>query len=155
MSRDALPVDPGSVAIQEGDWDLLADIASGIRRVVFIDEQQVPQEEEWDGQDPACRHFLAYLNGKPVGTARLLPDGHIGRVAVLADARGAGIGGRLMDAAVVTAQRLGHRQVALSAQLHALAFYERLGFVAHGDEFMDAGIPHREMTLSFDDPVSR
>ncbi len=150
MPRDALPVDPGSVAIQEGDWDSLGDIASDIRRVVFIDEQQVPQEEEWDGRDPACRHFLATLDGKPVGTARLLPDGHIGRVAVLADVRGAGVGGLLMNAAVAAAQRLGHRQVALSAQLHALAFYERLGFVAHGDEFMDAGIPHREMTLSFD-----
>ncbi|MGM0544290.1 MAG: GNAT family N-acetyltransferase [Pseudomonadota bacterium] len=155
MPRDALPVDPASVAIQEGDWDLLGDIASGIRRVVFIDEQRVPQDEEWDGQDPACRHFLAYLNGQPVGTARLLPDGHIGRVAVLAEARGAGIGGRLMDAAVAAAQRLGHRQVVLSAQLHALAFYERLGFIAYGDEFMDAGIPHRDMTLSFDDPASR
>ncbi|KPQ23559.1 MAG: putative acyltransferase [Halomonas sp. HL-48] len=155
MPGDGLPIDPGLVAVQEGDWSQLGDIASDIRRVVFIDEQQVPKDEEWDGQDPACRHFLAYLNGQPVGTARLLPDGHIGRVAVLADARGSGIGGRLMEAAITAAQRLGHRQVALSSQLHALAFYERLGFVAHGDTFMDAGIPHREMTLSFDDPVSR
>lgn len=149
VPREAPPVAPGSVAIQEGDWNLLADIASDIRRVVFIDEQQVPQEEEWDGQDPVCRHFLATLKGDPVGTARLLPDGHIGRVAVLAEARGAGVGGLLMQAAMATAQRLGHRQVALSAQLHALAFYERLGFIAHGDEFMDAGIPHRAMTLTF------
>ena len=155
MPRDDLPIDPGLVAVQEGDWSQLGDIASDIRRVVFIDEQQVPKNEEWDGQDSACRHFLAYLNGQPVGTARLLPDGHIGRVAVLADARGSGIGGRLMEAAITAAQRIGHRQVALSAQLQALAFYERLGFVAHGDTFMDAGIPHREMTLSFDDPASR
>ncbi|WP_085917756.1 GNAT family N-acetyltransferase [Halomonas sp. CSM-2] len=144
MPRDNLPV-----TVQEGDWQALSDIASLIRRVVFIDEQQVPQDEEWDGQDPACHHFLAYLDGNPVGTARLLPDGHIGRVAVLAEARGTGIGGQLMAAAIATAQRVGHPQVALSSQLHALAFYERLGFVAHGEVFMDAGIPHREMTLTF------
>lgn len=144
MPRDSLPV-----TIQEGDWQALGEIASHIRRVVFIDEQQVPQDEEWDGQDPACHHFLAYLDGNPVGTARLLPDGHIGRVAVLAEARGTGIGGQLMAAAIATAQRVGHPQVVLSSQLHALAFYERLGFVAHGETFMDAGIPHREMTLTF------
>ncbi|MFN2409927.1 MAG: GNAT family N-acetyltransferase [Halomonas sp.] len=144
MPNNSLPV-----SIQEGDWQTLGDIASHIRRVVFIDEQQVPKEEEWDGQDPACHHFLAYLDGNPVGTARLLPDGHIGRVAVLAKARGAGIGGQLMAAAIATAQRVGHPEVALSSQLHALAFYERLGFVAHGEVFMDAGIPHREMTLTF------
>ncbi|MCA1773514.1 MAG: GNAT family N-acetyltransferase [Halomonas sp.] len=69
--------------------------------------------------------------------------------AVLAKARGAGIGGQLMAAAIATAQRVGHPEVALSSQLHALAFYERLGFVAHGEVFMDAGIPHREMTLTF------
>ncbi|KPQ28038.1 MAG: putative acyltransferase [Halomonas sp. HL-93] len=150
MPRDALPVN-----IQEGEWSLLGNIASPIRRVVFIDEQQVPQDEEWDGQDPACRHFVAYLNDQPVGTARLLPDGHIGRVAVLAEARGSGIGGQLMAAAIACAQRLGHPQVALSAQLHALAFYERLGFTAHGDIFMDAGIPHREMTLTLSPSPAR
>lgn len=150
MPKDSLPV-----TLQEGDWQALGDIASLIRRVVFIDEQQVPQDEEWDGQDPACHHFLAYLDGKPVGTARLLPDGHIGRVAVLAEARGAGIGGQLMAAAIATAQRAGHPQVALSSQLHALAFYERLGFIAHGEVFMDAGIAHREMTLTFSKPFFR
>ncbi|SDN58850.1 GNAT family N-acetyltransferase [Vreelandella arcis] len=143
------------VSIQEGDWWLLGNLASDVRRVVFIDEQRVPQDEEWDGQDPACRHFLAYLNGDPVGTARLLPDGHIGRVAVLAEARGAGIGRMLMQAAMATAQRVGHGQVALSSQLHALPFYERLGFIAHGEVFMDAGIPHREMILNFTDNAPR
>lgn len=91
--------------------------------------------------------LLATLNGEPVGTARLLPDGHIGRVAVLSSARGTGIGYQLMEAAIKAAREAGHSHAALSAQLHALAFYERLGFVAHGDVFMDAGIPHREMTL--------
>ncbi|XQU09551.1 GNAT family N-acetyltransferase [Halomonas sp. LY9] len=134
--------------VQRGDWETLGEAASLIRRVVFIDEQRVPQEEEWDGRDADCLHFLAMLNGKPVGTARLLPDGHIGRVAVLSSARGTGIGYQLMKATIEAARAAGHTHAALSAQLHALAFYERLGFVAHGDVFMDAGIPHREMVLA-------
>ena len=136
--------------ISSGDWETLGPAASEIRRKVFINEQNVPQEEEWDGLDTECLHFLAMLDGQPVGTARLLPDAHIGRVAVLANARGTGIGVLLMQAAIEAARQAGHIQVALSAQVHALAFYERLGFVAHGEEFMDAGIPHREMTLSLD-----
>lgn len=134
--------------IRVGDWETLGPTASDIRRKVFIDEQHVPQEEEWDGLDAECQHFLAILDGQPVGTARLLPDAHIGRVAVLASARGTGIGVLLMQAAIEAARHAGHTQVALSAQVHALAFYEQLGFVAHGEEFLDAGIPHREMTLS-------
>lgn len=135
-------------SVSTGDWETLREAASDIRRVVFIDEQNVPQEEEWDDLDSACQHFLATLDGQPVGTARLLPDAHIGRVAVLSEARGTGIGVLLMRTAIEAARRAGHTHVALSAQVHALAFYERLGFIAHGDEFMDAGIPHREMTLS-------
>lgn len=134
--------------ISTGDWETLGPAASEIRRVVFIDEQNVPQEEEWDGLDPECQHFLALLDGQPVGTARLLPGAHIGRVAVLKDARGTGIGALLMQAAIEAARHAGHSHVALSSQVHALAFYQRLGFVAHDDEFLDAGIPHREMTLS-------
>ena len=134
--------------ISVGDWETLGPAASEIRRKVFIDEQNVPQEEEWDGLDPESLHFLAMLDGQPVGTARLLPDAHIGRVAVLANARGTGIGVLLMQAAIEAARHAGHSKVALSAQVQALAFYERLGFVAHGNEFLDAGIPHREMTLS-------
>ena len=135
-------------SISTGSWENLGTAAREIRRTVFIDEQNVPQEEEWDGLDSECQHFLAMLDGQPIGTARLLPDAHIGRVAVLTEARGTGIGVLLMQAAIEAARHAGHAQVALSAQVHALAFYERLGFVAHGDEFIDAGIPHREMTLS-------
>ncbi|WP_311062907.1 GNAT family N-acetyltransferase [Halomonas sp. DWK9] len=134
-----------ATTIQLGDWETLGAAASQIRRVVFIDEQHVPQEEEWDGRDADCLHFVALLNDEPVGTARLLPDGHIGRVAVLRSARGTGIGYQLMEATIEAARSAGHTHAALSAQLHALAFYERLGFVAHGEVFMDAGIPHREM----------
>ncbi|MDI5933926.1 GNAT family N-acetyltransferase [Halomonas kalidii] len=135
------------IEIREGDWATLGAAAGEIRRAVFIEEQQVPLEEEWDGRDPDCRHFLAIADGRPVGTARLLPDAHIGRVAVLAEARGLGIGAALMRAAIEAARRHGHPTVALAAQTHALAFYENLGFQAFGDEFLDAGIPHRNMQL--------
>jgi len=137
-----------NLEICEGSWEALGPEASEIRRVVFIEEQRVPLEEEWDGRDGDCHHFLALLEGRPVGTARLLPDAHIGRVAVLAEARGSGIGAALMHAAIDAAHRKGHPAVELAAQTHALAFYARLGFTAFGDEFLDAGIPHRNMRLS-------
>ena len=136
------------IEILDGNWDQLGELASEIRRVVFIEEQQVPLEEEWDGRDAECRHFLALRHEIPLGTARLLPDGHIGRVAVLSEARGLGIGVALMEAAIEAARHSGHDQVELAAQTHALDFYERLGFTICGDEFMDAGIPHRNMRLT-------
>lgn len=136
--------------IRESDWATLGDAASEIRRIVFIEEQRVPVEEEWDGRDGDSRHFLALQDGRPVGTARLLPDAHIGRVAVLDEARGLGVGAALMRAAIAAARRDGHPRVELAAQTHALAFYERLGFEAVGGEFLDAGIPHRNMHLSLD-----
>ncbi|MGR2738998.1 GNAT family N-acetyltransferase [Billgrantia sp. Q4P2] len=137
-----------SIVIREGSWAELGETAGEIRRVVFIEEQQVPLEEEWDGRDGDCRHFLAMHGETALGTARLLPDGHIGRVAVLREARGLGIGVALMQAAIASARRLGHAQVELAAQTHALSFYENLGFTAFGEVFMDAGIPHRNMRLS-------
>ncbi|WP_444986280.1 GNAT family N-acetyltransferase [Halomonas mongoliensis] len=137
-----------NLEIREGSWAELGPEASEIRRVVFIEEQRVPLEEEWDGRDPECRHFLALLDGRAVGTARLLPDAHIGRVAVLAEARGTGVGAALMRASIETARRLGHPAVELAAQTHALDFYARLGFEAYGPEFLDAGILHRNMRFT-------
>lgn len=135
------------IEIHTGNWAELGARASDIRRRVFIEEQQVSQEEEWDGRDDACLHFLAQRGDTALGTARLLPDGHIGRVAVLQEARGMGVGVALMQAAIAAAQRQGHPAVELTAQIHALAFYERLGFTAFGDTFLEAGIPHRSMRL--------
>ncbi|MGC3873995.1 GNAT family N-acetyltransferase [Halomonas sp. GXIMD04776] len=140
-----------AVEIHQGDWTRLGEQASDIRRRVFIEEQAVPQEEEWDGRDPQCLHFLAYRKGHAIGTARLLPDGHIGRVAVLKEARGQGIGEQLMQAAIDAAQRRGDREILLDAQIQALNFYRKLGFDVFGDEFLDAGIPHRSMRLSLND----
>ncbi|WP_284892736.1 GNAT family N-acetyltransferase [Cobetia amphilecti] len=135
------------ISLERGDWQTLGNEASEIRRVVFIEEQQVPQEEEWDGRDDACEHFLVHLDGRTVGTARLLPDGHVGRVAILSEARGLGLGQRLMEAVIHASRQAGHAEVLLDAQTHALEFYQRLGFTAYGDEFLEAGIPHRSMRL--------
>jgi predicted GNAT family N-acyltransferase len=143
-----------ALELLEGNWNELGEAAGEIRRIVFIEEQGVPQQEEWDGRDgDECRHFLALLDGDPVGTARLLPDAHIGRVAVLKEARGLGIGEALMLATIEAARRDGQPAVELAAQTQALAFYERLGFMAFGGEFFDAGILHRHMRLSLVDDL--
>lgn len=121
-----------------------------IRRAVFIDEQHVPEALELDGEDDACMHLLALdAGGRPVGTARLRVLGENAkaqRVAVVAAARGRGIGAALMRALEDEARRAGAAKVTLSSQVHALPFYAVLGYVAHGDTYDDAGIPHRDMT---------
>lgn len=130
------------------------DIATcrALRRIVFIEEQGVSEADELDDKDDEAIHLLATLNGKPVGSARLLVVGEIGkigRVCVLNEARGTGLGAALMRAAVDRFRQVaGVAKVKLGAQTHALGFYERLGFTAHGPEFDDAGIPHREMVLA-------
>jgi ElaA protein len=116
-----------------------------IRRVVFIGEQNVPEEEEIDDLDAGALHFLAEQDGVALGTARVLFKGaaaKITRVAVLREARGLGVGAALMT---YIERAVPGRDFVLDAQMHALAFYERLGYVAEGDVFMDAGIPHRHM----------
>ncbi|MGB6105883.1 MAG: GNAT family N-acetyltransferase [Pusillimonas sp.] len=126
-----------------GDWDICKPDASAIRLAVFVQEQHVPLELEMDENDPRCVHALAYdEQGMAVGTGRLLPDGHIGRMAVQADYRGMGVGSRLLQALVDEARIRHYLEVALSAQLHAQAFYARHGFVAEGAVYMDAGIKH-------------
>ncbi|UCG99384.1 MAG: GNAT family N-acetyltransferase [Burkholderiales bacterium] len=117
-----------------------------VRHAVFVDEQKVPAEIELDALDPLSLHALAFDGaGRVLGTGRLLPDGHIGRMAVLRQARGNGVGSALLAALMQAARARGDREVALSAQTHAIAFYERFGFVAEGEEYDDAGIPHRLM----------
>ena len=122
-----------------------------IRRVVFIEEQGVSLADEVDGCDGEAEHLLAVLDGQPVGTARMLVEGEtgkIGRVAVLAEARGKGIGAALIRAAVDRLRERGLRVAKLGAQTHALGFYEGLGFAAFGPVYDDAGIPHRDMKLA-------
>jgi predicted GNAT family N-acyltransferase len=132
---------------------LTQDIATchALRRAVFIEEQGVSVADEQDGLDHLCIHLLALQDGVPVGTARLMVNGTIGkvgRVCVLQQTRGTGLGVALMRAAIDQFRTIpGIKHVKLGAQTHALAFYERLGFTPYGDIFMDAGIPHRNMVL--------
>lgn len=120
-----------------------------VRRVVFIDEQAVPEPEEIDGRDPDCVHFLASTDTEDLGTARMrMVDGTVAkaeRVAVHAHSRGLGVGRALMRALESAAWEAGAATVKLGAQLTAVPFYERLEYSAYGPEFDDAGIPHRMM----------
>lgn len=120
-----------------------------LRRTVFIEEQGVPADLEVDGRDGEAVHLLATDDGTPVGTARFLVVGDaakIGRVCVLPDRRGEGIGVALIRAAMAEAKAMGLSRATLGAQVSAIGFYDRLGYTAEGEEFMDAGIPHRTMS---------
>lgn len=133
------------------DWHGDRQRLSQIRRKVFIEEQGVPEELEWDDDDAGAIHLLAVdADGTPIGCARLLPDGHIGRMAVLQAWRGRGVGKALLQRALELARAEGHASVRLSAQTHAAGFYRRHGFIAEGDGYLEAGIPHLAMKISFD-----
>ena len=128
------------------DWTTTGSAIRAIRETVFIHEQGVPVELEWDGLDSACAHVLAWNNrGEAIGTARMQQNGTIGRMAVLKDWRGRGVGRALLRTLLDLATRRGLSRVTLSAQIHALGFYERAGFDVVGEPFIDAGIPHRKM----------
>ena len=126
-------------------WAEARPHASPIRFTVFCEEQGVPREIELDEHDRESIHAVAYAGASPVGTARLLPDGHIGRMAVLKDWRGRGIGALMLQRLIERARERGDREVALSAQVHAVPFYRAQGFVPEGGEYMEAGIRHQAM----------
>ncbi len=137
------------ISIAIGDWDSVREHAQALRIEVFVVEQGVPVELEWDEADEVSTHAVAYDEaGQPVATGRLLPDGHIGRMAVRKSARGQGIGAQVLRALLDEAKRLGYRELVLHAQTHAAGFYARHGFELRGEEFIEAGIPHRMMTLA-------
>jgi len=110
----------------------------------------VPEKLEWDGIDDRCVHVIARnAAGAAIGTGRLLPDGHIGRMAVLRRWRSRGVGSALLSELLAAARERGFERVELSAQMHALDFYRRHGFEAYGRGYLEAGIPHRRMRLDF------
>lgn len=121
---------------------------AAIRREVFIDEQNVPEDLEWDGEDAYAQHWLASIDNEPIGTVRLLRNGHVGRMAVVKSWRQCGVGSALLHAVITEAFAQGTRELFLHAQTHAIDFYTRHGFAAEGPEFLDAGIPHRTMRLA-------
>lgn len=134
--------------IQNASWEANGEALRYIRECVFMKEQDVPEELELDGLDDGSIHLLASdMNGRPIGTARLLPDGQIGRMAVLPEWRSRGVGSALLEKIIETARSRGLKQVKLDAQDHAVGFYEQHGFSVEGEEFLDAGIPHRRMTM--------
>ena len=145
---------PDDWRLRRARWDRPADRAAlmAVRRQVFIDEQGVPEALEWDDADARAIHLLAETRqGQPVGTVRLLPDGQIGRMAVLPPFRRRGIGRALLQAALDAAHQSGLTEVWLHAQTHALPFYRHAGFHPEGPEFTEAGIPHRRMRRSLRD----
>lgn len=136
--------------IRLGDWATLGQDATAIRFEVFVDEQKVPAEIELDDMDAVCLHAVAYDGaGKAIGTGRLLPDGHIGRMAVRQPGRGTGVGGAILTLLMDKARARGDAAVVLNAQTVAAPFYARHGFVQMGEQFEEAGIAHVEMRLEF------
>lgn len=133
------------IEVRIADWHRDNADLRRIREAVFIAEQAVPPEQEWDAEDVDAVHFLALEGDYAVGTARLLADGEIGRVSVLKDWRGMHIGEALMRAAIAEAEHRGLTEQRLTAQVHATSFYERLGFEVISEEFLEAGLPHVEM----------
>ena len=134
-------------AIRLVDWSEATDGLRHVRRVVFIDEQSIPEDMEWDEYDAVSRHAIAEdTGGMAIGCGRLLPDGTIGRLAVVSAWRGREVGSALLQSLIELARACGHRQVRLNSQTQAMPFYGRHGFVAYGDEYMEAGIPHQSMS---------
>ena len=136
-------MDQVKIQIQLGTWAQLRKEASAIRFEVFVQEQQVPLELELDEMDDLSLHALAFdAQGRAIATGRLLPDGHIGRMAVNSSDRNKGVGAQVLQALVDAAKLKGYTEVILGAQIHAKGFYDRQGFVEYGEVFMDANIAH-------------
>jgi len=138
-----------SFSVVAVDWHAAGTALSEIRRRVFIEEQSVPEALEWDGLDENAVHVLASDGAnRPIGCARLLPQGKIGRMAVLPEWRGSGVGRAMLETLIALARTQGLSEVSLSAQIHAIPFYEQAGFRVCSAAYDDAGIPHRDMVLA-------
>jgi predicted GNAT family N-acyltransferase len=129
-------------------WHDGEPLLKSVREAVFIKEQGIPAELEWDGVDEGCRHALALsLQGQAIGSGRMLANGHIGRIAVLPPWRKKKVGTAIMEALLDYARAHDYKQVDVDAQIYAMPFYRSFGFVEQGEQFMDAGLPHIKMTL--------
>lgn len=134
--------------VRAARWPEDSERIREVREVVFVQEQNVPSDLEWDGLDEACVHALAETaDGRAIGTGRLLDDGRIGRMAVLEEFRGRGVGDAILKLLLDEAREAGIARTHLHSQVHALGFYLRHGFIADGDEFEEADIPHQTMVL--------
>jgi predicted GNAT family N-acyltransferase len=134
--------------IKQGHWDQLQQDAKLIRTQVFICEQGITEADEWDDQDLISQHFVIYDQDQPIATARLLENNRVGRVAVLKAYRGQSLGQMIMLEIISYAQKQRRSVLTLSSQVHAISFYEKLGFIVQGNSYDECGIPHIEMTMS-------
>lgn len=135
------------IRLVTADWSALGADAGPVRVDVFVREQCIPAEFEWDQWDARSLHCVAYEQDRAIGTGRLLPDAHIGRMAVLASHRGRGIGARILQCLIESARARGDPAVELSAQYQVVEFYERQGFRAIGEPYLEVGIRHLRMVL--------
>lgn len=141
--------DPRHFTIRDADYTTDFPALQSIREPVFITEQKFPIEEEWDALDPQSRHVLAMdADGHPIGTGRLTPEHKIGRMAVLPEWRGSGVGAAIVARLIGIARTLGYPEVALHSQMHAIPFYRRAGFQPVGEPFDECGAPHQAMVLA-------
>jgi predicted GNAT family N-acyltransferase len=129
------------------EWARAGITAKHVRHAVFINEQKIAEEDEWDEHDENALHLVASLDGNPIGTARLTSDGIVGRMAVLDSFRNQGTGSAMMEQIIKTAKKSRMKELKLHAQRPAEGFYTKHGFIAEGEEFMEAGIPHIAMKL--------
>ncbi len=141
----ALPHPQGEFTIREADWHTEREMLLRVRHTVFTLEQSVDPDEDEDGRDPESVHAVALVGGLAVATGRVLPEGRIGRLCVLAGHRNRGVGSALFSFLFERARRLRTPQVTLHAQLHAVRIYEKFGFRVTGETFLDANIPHLNM----------
>jgi predicted GNAT family N-acyltransferase len=138
------------IRLSTGDWTMLGKDAASIRVAVFVEEQGIPADLEWDESDAISLHCVAYDQDRPVGTGRLLPDAHIGRMAVLASDRHRRVGGRILRNLIAAAQARGDLRIELSAQQQVVGFYQRHGFSVIGEPYSEVGIAHRRMVLELE-----
>lgn len=139
--------------VRLADWQTDRAAIRDIRNRVFVEEQKVPLELEWDEHEESAQHFLVYSHNKAIGTGRLTGGGKIGRMAILKEARGLGAGLELLLRICKFARVSGQKNVYLNAQTRAVPFYEKAGFTPVGDEFMEADIPHIRMEASLSEEL--
>jgi predicted GNAT family N-acyltransferase len=149
VSTLATPLALPEIATAVVDYTRYKTAIHAIRTEVFVDEQKIPLELEIDDLDRISQHVLALCDGRPIGTGRLTPRGRIGRVAVAQPLRRQGVGLCIMQQLLELARQNRHPEVVLSAQRHAIAFYEKLGFQREGEEFLEVGIVHVMMRKRF------
>jgi len=147
-------VDYFPIEVEQTSWQVSNEVLTAIRYQVFVDEQRVPKSEEIDNEDINAIHWLAYgPNDIAMATSRMLSNGQVGRMAVLKEFRNQGVGSSLMRHMIRYAITEGMDQLLLNAQIKAIPFYENFGFIAEGEPFMDAGIPHKVMKLNLHDYI--